>query len=153
MCLVVEDAAIVGLYTPGHALADREATDARLIDARDARVIELARAQLEAYFAGTLTRFELPLAPRGTALSLRVWEALRTIPLGETRSYGELARSLGRPGAARAVGSANAHNPISIVVPCHRVIGGDGSLTGYAGGLHEKTWLLAHERRVAARAV
>jgi methylated-DNA-[protein]-cysteine S-methyltransferase len=102
--------------------------------------------QLTAYFAGDRESFELELAPAGTAFQLAVWEALRTIPYGETRSYGELAAQIGRPGASRAVGAANGNNPLSIVVPCHRVIGADGSLTGYGGGLPRKQWLLSMER-------
>lgn len=103
--------------------------------------------QLEAYFAGTLTAFDLPLRLDGTAFRTKVWQALRSIPYGETRSYGQLAAIIGQPGASRAVGGANHHNPISIIVPCHRVIGSDGSLTGYGGGLDMKEWLLEHERK------
>jgi methylated-DNA-[protein]-cysteine S-methyltransferase len=108
-------------------------------------------AQLEEYFAGRRTGFELELDLQGTPFQLRVWRALSTIPFGETVSYGAIARSLGMPRASRAVGAANAHNPLSIVVPCHRVIGADGSLTGYAGGKARKQWLLAHEERVLTR--
>jgi methylated-DNA-[protein]-cysteine S-methyltransferase len=103
------------------------------------------KAQLRAYFAGRLTEFDLPLAPQGTEFQLCVWQELRGIPFGETISYGELGRRIGRPQASRAVGHANARNPISIIVPCHRVIGADNSLTGYAGGLERKRMLLAHE--------
>ena len=102
--------------------------------------------QLDAYFAGERESFDLDLAPTGTPFQLAGWEALRTIPYGETRSYGELAAQIGRPGASRAVGAANGNNPLSIVVPCHRVIGADGSLTGFGGGLPRKQWLLAMER-------
>lgn len=104
-----------------------------------------ARAQLEAYFAGELHRFELALAPEGTPFQLQVWSALRTIPYGETVSYGELARRLGRSKASRAVGAANGRNPIPIVIPCHRVIGSNGSLTGFGGGLAIKRRLLKLE--------
>ena len=103
--------------------------------------------QLQAYFDGALTAFDLPLNPQGTPIRRKVWAALQEIPYGETRSYGQLAAALGCPGAARAVGGANHHNPISIIIPCHRVIGADGSLTGYGGGLDMKDWLLRHERR------
>ena len=96
--------------------------------------------------------FDLPLAPRGTGFQQRVWRALAKIPFGETRSYGELARAIGRPSASRAVGAANGKNPISIIVPCHRVIAASGALTGYAGGLAAKRWLLEHEARAAAGA-
>jgi methylated-DNA-[protein]-cysteine S-methyltransferase len=106
-------------------------------------------AQLHSYFAGTLRRFELALAPVGTPFQLRVWRALLEIPYGETTSYGALARTLGAPGAARAVGLANGRNPLPIVIPCHRVIGGDGSLTGYGGGLRIKRFLLDLERGTA----
>ena len=104
-------------------------------------------AQLEAYFKGDLHHFDLPLAPTGTPFQLQVWYVLQTIPYGETISYGELAGKIGRPQAARAVGAANGKNPLPIVVPCHRVIGSNGLLTGYAGGLHIKEALLALERR------
>ena len=102
-------------------------------------------AQLRAYFDGTLTDFDLPLAPQGTEFQTTVWRELCNIPFGETISYAELARRIGRPTASRAVGHSNARNPISIIVPCHRVIGADQSLTGYAGGLERKRMLLAHE--------
>ncbi len=114
---------------------------------RDDAALEQARAQLQAYFAGELRDFELPLAANGTPFQQRVWRALCDIPYGETISYGELARRIGQPAASRAVGLANGQNPISIVVPCHRVIGANGSLTGYGGGLERKRWLLAHESK------
>lgn len=106
--------------------------------------------QLDEYFAGTRTDFDLPLAPAGTPFQLRVWKALCDIPFGETRSYGAMAQRLGSPGASRAVGLANGRNPIPVIIPCHRVIGSNGSLTGYGGGLDRKRWLLQHERRVPA---
>lgn len=106
-----------------------------------------ARRQFDAYFAGERTDFDLPLAPRGTVFQRDVWHALCDIPYGETISYAELARRIGRPRAVRAVGLANGANPLSIVVPCHRVIGANGSLTGYGGGLDAKRWLLALERQ------
>ena len=102
--------------------------------------------QLRAFFAGELQRFDLPLKPEGTEFQLRVWNALLEIPYGETTSYGELARRLGNPAASRAVGLANGSNPIAIVIPCHRVIGSTGKLTGYGGGLENKRWLLDFER-------
>jgi methylated-DNA-[protein]-cysteine S-methyltransferase len=101
--------------------------------------------QLDAYFEKRLRRFDLPLAPRGTAFQLDVWKALRTIPYGETWSYADLARCVGRPAAIRAVGAANGRNPIPIVIPCHRVIGSNGKLVGFGGGLPVKRWLLALE--------
>jgi methylated-DNA-[protein]-cysteine S-methyltransferase len=102
--------------------------------------------QLQAFFAGELREFDLRLKPEGTAFQQRVWTALREIPFGETISYGELARRIGNPAASRAVGLANASNPIPIIIPCHRVIGSNGKLTGYGGGLENKRWLLDFER-------
>ncbi|MCX6945282.1 MAG: methylated-DNA--[protein]-cysteine S-methyltransferase [Verrucomicrobiota bacterium] len=104
-----------------------------------------ARGEITDYFSGKRTAFTLPLAPSGTPFQQSVWTALRRIPFGTTRSYGELAADLGNPGAARAIGRANATNPICLLIPCHRVIGGDGSLTGYAFGEALKSQLLAHE--------
>ena len=114
---------------------------------RDDAALAAARTQLSEYFAGDRTDFELPLAPEGTPFQRKVWSALCAIPYGETVSYGELARRIGQPTAARAVGLANGSNPLPIVVPCHRVIGADGSLTGFGGGIERKRWLLAHEKR------
>lgn len=102
--------------------------------------------QLRAFFAGDLQRFDLPLAPEGTEFQRRVWHELQQIPYGETISYGELARRVGNPAASRAVGLANGSNPIAIIIPCHRVIGSNGKLTGYGGGLENKRWLLDFER-------
>ena len=104
-----------------------------------------ARAQLREYFAAERTEFDLPLAPAGSEFQMQVWRALTEIPYGETASYGEIARRIGAPGEARAVGSANGRNPIAVVVPCHRVIGADGSLTGYGGGLERNRFLLELE--------
>ena len=111
-----------------------------------------AKRQLREYFEGERRDFDLPLAPAGTAFQLRVWDTLRRIPYGETVSYGEIARRIGRPTASRAVGAANGRNPLAIVVPCHRVIGADGTLVGYGGGLPVKETLLAHEQGVAGGA-
>ena len=110
----------------------------------DAPFVETKR-QLAAYFAGTLTEFDLPLAPEGTPFQLSVWQALRRIPYGDTVSYGAIAQAIGRPSASRAVGAANGANPLPIVVPCHRVIGSTGRLTGFGGGLDTKAALLALE--------
>ena len=112
---------------------------------RDDTAFDDVRAQLGEYFDGDRTAFDLPLHATGTPFQLRVWAALCEIPGGATWSYRQLAEHVGSPGAMRAVGAANGQNPISIVVPCHRVIGSDGSLTGYGGGLEAKRWLLAHE--------
>ena len=137
--LVADGDDLIGVYLP------RQPAPA----AREARtpVLRRAAAQLAEYFAGARRDFDVPLAPRGTGFQQRVWRELAKIPYGQTRSYGELARSLGRPTASRAVGAANGRNPISILVPCHRVVAGTGALTGYAGGLAAKRWLLEHEAR------
>lgn len=112
---------------------------------RDGALFAAASAQLTAYFAGELRRFELALRVEGTPFQRAVWEALAGIEFGTTRAYGELAAMLGRPGASRAVGAANGANPLPVVLPCHRVIGADGRLTGFGGGLPLKRWLLRHE--------
>lgn len=113
-------------------------------------ILERAAAQLAAYFAGALREFDLPLAPEGTAFQRRVWDALRAIPYGVTMSYRDVARRIGDPRATRAVGAANGRNPIVIILPCHRVVGADGSLTGYGGGMARKRWLLEHEGALPA---
>lgn len=112
--------------------------------------LPIAVAQLREYFAGTRTVFDLPLAPAGTDFQRAAWLALRQIPFGQTRSYGEQAAAMGDKRKARAVGAANGRNPIPIIVPCHRVVGANGHLTGFAGGLVAKAWLLDHEFRVLA---
>lgn len=108
-------------------------------------LLKQAVYQLDKYFIGELKRFHLPLSPAGTEFQQRVWQQLQQIPFGRSTSYHQLATHLGDVKAIRAVGTANGRNPIAIVIPCHRVIGSDGSLTGYAGGLHRKKWLLQHE--------
>ncbi len=113
-------------------------------------LLRRAADQLREYFAGKRTEFDLPLGARGTPWQESVWTALRGIPFGETASYGDVARRAGNAKAARAVGAANHVNPIAIVVPCHRVIGSDGALVGYAGGKDVKSWLLLHERKALA---
>jgi methylated-DNA-[protein]-cysteine S-methyltransferase len=137
------DGALTAVHLPGR----QASTDGW---ERDDALLEPARRQLTEYFAGERTAFDLPLRPAGAPFQLRVWEALTRIPHGETASYGELAAELGHPGAARAVGAANGRNPIAIVVPCHRVIGASGALTGYAGGLECKRALLDLEAGRAA---
>ncbi len=132
------------------ALDGRDEGNERSGAAAISEILDATRAQLEEYFAGSRTEFELPLDPIGTSFQLAAWQVLRTIPYGSTMSYGEQARSLGDPNKARAVGAANGRNPISIIVPCHRVVGSNGSLTGFAGGIDSKAWLLDHERRVIA---
>lgn len=141
--LVADAAALTGVYLP--------AQPAPAATPGGTPLLARAAAQLAEYFAGARRDFDVPLAPRGTGFQERVWRELTRIPYGETRSYGELARAIGRPSASRAVGAANGQNPISILVPCHRVIAGSGALTGYAGGLDAKRWLLAHEARWAPR--
>lgn len=116
---------------------------------RDDDAFEQPVAQLGAYFAGQLHRFDLPLRLVGTDFQRQVWAGLQQIPYGETLSYGQLAAKVGRAGASRAVGLANGRNPVGIIVPCHRVIGADGTLTGYGGGLDRKRWLLDHEQGLA----
>jgi len=125
---------------PGHVAPEWQRSPSRLRE---------ARAQLAAYFAGKLLTFDLPFAPSGTEFQQRVWDELLQIPYGDTISYIELARRLGKPSAMRAVGAANGANPLAIFVPCHRVIGANGTLVGYGGGLPAKRWLLDHERRHA----
>ncbi|HLL23459.1 MAG TPA: methylated-DNA--[protein]-cysteine S-methyltransferase [Kofleriaceae bacterium] len=112
-------------------------------------VLARVARQLDEYFAGERTTFDVPLAAKGTAFQQRVWDALVAIPYGALCSYGDVARTIGRPSASRAVGAANGRNPIAIIVPCHRVIGSSGQLTGYGGGLPTKRWLLAHEQKRA----
>ena len=117
------------------------------ITGQSCAVANHAADQLQAYFNGQLQQFDVPLAASGTAFQQRVWQALLAIPYGQTASYKDIATRLGDVNAVRAVGMANARNPIAIMVPCHRIIGSDGSLTGYAGGLAKKHWLLQHERK------
>jgi methylated-DNA-[protein]-cysteine S-methyltransferase len=138
-----------GVYMEDHAGAPLQ--DAAWVQ-DEARFAEAPR-QVTEYFAGSRTRFNLPLSFDGTPFQRRVWEALREIPYGETITYAELAARIGSPNACRAVGGANAKNPLSVVLPCHRVIGSDGSLTGYAGGEERKRWLLDFERRNLASAL
>jgi methylated-DNA-[protein]-cysteine S-methyltransferase len=114
------------------------------------KTVQRCITQLSQYFGGRRTRFSVPLSLQGTAFRLLVWQALTKVPFGTTASYSRLARAIGRPRAAHAVGRAVGHNPIAIIIPCHRIVGSDGSLTGYAGGLDRKQWLLEHEQRVLA---
>jgi methylated-DNA-[protein]-cysteine S-methyltransferase len=142
LLLTSDGTALTGLYMePSHKA---QSTDGWVWDGA-AVPLAAALRQLSEYFAGARHSFDLPLRLEGTVFQQRVWHALTEIPYGETWSYGQLARRIGNPNASRAVGLANGRNPISIVVPCHRVIGADGSLTGYGGGLARKQWLLAHE--------
>jgi methylated-DNA-[protein]-cysteine S-methyltransferase len=145
---VAEDGALCGLYFERHLRGPKPEEWGTRSDS----VFTEVRRQLGEYFAGERTRFELPLAPQGNEFQQRVWRLLTEIPFGETRSYGDLARQLGDVSLAQAVGSANARNPISVIVPCHRVVGADGSLTGYAGGLERKRFLLDLEEPAAQKA-
>jgi len=147
LTLVASDDGLVAILWPDDApdrvrLADTTTRD-------DHPVLVAAAEQLTEYFAGTRTRFDLPLAPNGTPFQRDVWLALADIPFAETRSYAEIARAIGRPTATRAVGAANGRNPLSIVAPCHRVVGSNGALTGFAGGLAAKRFLLDHERHAS----
>ena len=141
LTLVAADDALVGLTFERHKPTPRLRTSRRGTNA----VLEQAEAELARYFARRDGRFETRIELRGTELERAVWAELSRIPMGETRTYGGIADALGRHGAARAVGAAVARNPLSIVVPCHRVIGKSGLLTGFAGGVERKAWLLAHE--------
>jgi methylated-DNA-[protein]-cysteine S-methyltransferase len=146
LLVTATDDALTGLEM---APFERPAEPAR---ARSNDVLRAARTQLNAYFRGKRMAFDLPLAPAGTPFQQGVWQELVRIPLGETISYAQLAERVGRPGHFRAVGSANGRNPISLIIPCHRVIGSGGSLTGYGGGIDRKRWLLDHEAAMTARA-
>ena len=137
LLLTSDGVALTGVYMEPHEIGASWR--------RDDAPLRPAIEQLLAYFAGERRDFDLTMSLPGTDFQRRVWEALRAIPFGTTISYGELARRVGQQSASRAVGAANGRNPISIVVPCHRVIGADGTMTGYGGGLDRKRWLLSHE--------
>ncbi|MFE5945097.1 methylated-DNA--[protein]-cysteine S-methyltransferase [Streptomyces sp. NPDC056480] len=141
--------AVDGVLSRVHMTGQRHRPPEETFGEPDPRPFGETIRQLDAYFAGELTAFDLPLNLIGTPFQLRVWEGLLRIPYGETRTYGELAEELGNPGASRAVGLANGKNPVSIIVPCHRVIGAGGGLTGYGGGLDRKQRLLAFESGTA----
>lgn len=143
LTLVADEAALVAILWPDDAPARVPLPPQ--VDGAGHAVLAAAATQLAGYFAGTRTAFDLPLAPHGTGFQRAVWDQLAGIPFGETRSYADIARAIGRPAATRAVGAANGRNPLSIVLPCHRVVGSTGALTGFAGGLSAKRWLLAHE--------
>ncbi|MER6526561.1 methylated-DNA--[protein]-cysteine S-methyltransferase [Streptomyces sp. NPDC001508] len=145
LTLVADDGTLCGLYMTEQRHRPPEET----FGARDDTLFGAAEEQLAAYFQGELTEFTLELRLPGTSFQRSVWEQLTRIPYGETRTYGELADALGNPNASRAVGLANGRNPVGIIVPCHRVVGSDGSLTGYGGGLERKRRLLDFERATA----
>ncbi|MEO1446510.1 MAG: methylated-DNA--[protein]-cysteine S-methyltransferase, partial [Cyanobacteria bacterium J06635_11] len=142
--------ALTGLYLKGQKhfpkMADPEMEDSWK-NTTDLEIFTQVQAQLTEYFTHKRETFDIPLAPQGTPFQKEVWRSLHQIPFGETSSYGTLAQQLGKPGAARAVGAANGRNPISIIVPCHRVIASNGKMTGYAGGIDRKQWLLRHEQK------
>lgn len=140
--LTANDRAITGVYLENQKYFPKLAAEAET----QSPLLELAQTQLAEYFALKRQQFDLPIAPEGTAFQQQVWQLLQKIPFGETISYGTLAQWYGQPNASRAVGAANGRNPISIVVPCHRVVASTGKLTGYAGGLDRKQWLLTHEQ-------
>jgi methylated-DNA-[protein]-cysteine S-methyltransferase len=148
LTLVADGDALIGVYFENAALAQNAALAPPPEWTRDEDRLRPAAVQLAEYFAGRRTRFQLPLAPRGTPFQQTVWTALLAIPYGETTSYGALAGAIGQPTASRAVGAANGKNPLSIVIPCHRVIGADGSMTGYGGEISRKRILLDLEARV-----
>jgi methylated-DNA-[protein]-cysteine S-methyltransferase len=148
---VLTDGTLSGLYMDAQRHRPPEETFG--VPADDDAPFTAIAEQLQAYFEGELITFTLPLALQGTPFQLRVWKALREIPYGETISYGEIAQELGNPNASRAVGLANGRNPIGIIVPCHRVVGSTGSLTGYGGGLDRKRYLLDFERKVKGAAL
>lgn len=148
--VVSDDGAILAVaFAEGNGLRRRRGAGREAGSEVRPPVLEACLRQLEAYFRGERRAFDLPLQLEGTPFQRRVWQALLRVPYGRTTTYGELAAALGNPRAGRAVGGANHRNPISIVVPCHRVVGGDGGLVGYGGGLWRKEWLLRHERRHA----
>lgn len=142
LTLVDRDGALGGIYMAEH----KHRPDPATFGARSTEGSEAAIAQLDEYFGGSRTEFSVSLAPRGTPFQLRVWKTLRAIPYGQTWTYRELAEAVRQPTAVRAVAAANGKNPLSIIVPCHRVVGSDGSLTGYAGGMERKQFLLDRER-------
>jgi methylated-DNA-[protein]-cysteine S-methyltransferase len=143
--VVVSREELVGLYFDGHVRTPR----VDHLPDRESPALATVRRQLDEYFAGTRTEFDVPTRLEGSPYQRRVWAALTRVPFASTATYGEIARALGTPGAARAVGAANGRNPISIIIPCHRLLGADGTLTGYGWGLERKRWLLDHERQAA----
>jgi methylated-DNA-[protein]-cysteine S-methyltransferase len=143
LLLVSDGTSLTGLFMAGEKNTDAMPSDLTVND--DLPVFLIVKQQLAEYFAGTRSDFDVPLSSTGTDFQQTVWSELRRIPFGVTISYGELAKRIDNPAAVRAVGLANGRNPISIIVPCHRVIGANGSLTGYGGGLPAKEWLLRHE--------
>jgi methylated-DNA-[protein]-cysteine S-methyltransferase len=151
LTLVAADGALAGLYMTDQRHLPPVESLGEPADDPDGEPFGAASRQLREYFDGERTVFDLPLGLDGTAFQQRVWAALQQIPYGQTVSYGQLADRLGQPSASRAVGLANGKNPVGIIVPCHRVVGADGGLTGYGGGIERKRYLLDHELRVSGQ--
>jgi len=149
LTLTASETALTGVYFPSSRHGPPPIASGRE-SGPAAEILTRARQQLAEYFARARMTFDLPLAAEGTEFEHRVWDLLRTIPFGATTSYGEIARKLGDARNARAVGTANGKNPIPIIVPCHRVIGANGDLTGFGGGIERKRWLLEHEGALLA---
>ena len=143
LTLIADESALLAVLWPGED-ASRVKTELGVVS-KESLVFDKAEMQLEEFFSGSRKHFDLPLRMIGTPFQIKVWKALQKIPFGQTRSYSDLARSIGSPQSCRAVGAANGKNPLSIVVPCHRVIGKNGSLTGFAGGLEAKRYLIERE--------
>jgi methylated-DNA-[protein]-cysteine S-methyltransferase len=152
LVLVADDEALVAVLWPDDDVRRVPGAGGAVpsVEAGDHPVLAMAARQLDEYFDGRRATFDVPLRPAGTEFQRAAWDVLRQIPYGTTMTYGEQARALGDMNKARAVGAAHGRNPLSIVVPCHRVTGADGTLTGFAGGLDAKRWLLEHERRISA---
>jgi methylated-DNA-[protein]-cysteine S-methyltransferase len=146
LTLVTCEGGLAGVYMTEHRHIPPQETFGPRVPVAGHTVLARTAEQLAAYFTGEAQTFDIDLSTSGTPFQRRVWAALRDIPYGETVSYGELAAALGQPTASRAVGLANGRNPVSIIVPCHRVVGADGSMTGYGGGVERKHWLLSFER-------
>jgi methylated-DNA-[protein]-cysteine S-methyltransferase len=151
LTLIVRDGRLTGVHMEVTRYEPDAAALGEAVPCDADPVLAAAASQLDAYFSGELTSFDLPLDLEGTGFQRTVWQGLQSIPYGVTISYGELARRIGQPSASRAVGLANGRNPVSIIVPCHRVIGADGSLTGYGGGMDRKRFLLGLELRVSGQ--
>ncbi|WP_188668725.1 methylated-DNA--[protein]-cysteine S-methyltransferase [Tersicoccus solisilvae] len=152
LLIIAEDDAVVGIYFPGHWYPPAAADSGERVEEADDGLISTTAAQVREYLEGRRTRFDVLLRTNGDAFSEQVWTILRDIPYGQTTTYGAIALALGNPQLAQRVGQAVGHNPLSIVVPCHRVVGADGSLTGFAGGLDRKRTLLALEEPAEVRA-
>ncbi len=151
LTLIAQDGRLAGVHMEVTRYEPDAAALGAAVPSESEPVLDAAAGQLGAYFSGELTSFDLPLTLGGTEFQRAVWAGLRAIGYGETISYSELARRIGQPSATRAVGLANGRNPVAIVVPCHRVIGADGSLTGYGGGMERKRFLLGLEQRVSGQ--